>query len=220
MRNMANFLKKSWKYLLLLPIIVVAVVVVFLTLPNGETRALTVTAQNIVVEVGERASLEYEVNIQQALCYFDVVDDTKAVIDESSKTVVGLSAGNTILTVTAKYGNETSVTTVSVVVTNSQETPTDNPGDTEDDLPSEEVDGAIKVVQNGNYVSEIIMTTNEPCDISVESEEISRKVSATDGLTVQKITTGIYRLLAERAGLYTLKITTPSYEQTFTVVVS
>ena len=220
MRNMANFLKKSWKYLLLLPIIVVAVVVVFLTLPNGETRALTVTAENIVVEVGERASLEYEVNIQQALCYFDVVDDTKAVIDESSKTVVGLSAGNTILTVTAKYGNETSVTTVSVVVTNSQETPTDNPGDTEDDLPVDEVDGAIKVVQNGNYVSEIIMTTNEPCDISVESEEISRKVSATDGLTVQKITTGIYRLLAERAGLYTLKITTPSYEQTFTVVVS
>ena len=220
MRNMANFLKKSWKYLLLLPIIVVAVVVVFLTLPNGETRALTVTAENIVVVVGERASLEYEVNIQQALCYFDVVDDTKAVIDESSKTVVGLSAGNTILTVTAKYGNETSVTTVSVVVTNSQETPTDNPGDTEDDLPSEEVDGAIKVVQNGNYVSEIIMTENEPCDISVESEEISRKVSATDGLTVQKITTGIYRLLAERAGLYTLKITTPSYEQTFTVVVS
>ena len=220
MRNMADFLKKSWKYLLLLPIIVVAVVVVFLTLPNGETRALTVTAENIVVEVGERASLEYEVNIQQALCYFDVVDDTKAVIDESSKTVVGLSAGNTILTVTAKYGNETSVTTVSVVVTNSQETPTDNPGDTEDDLPVDEVDGAIKVVQNGNYVSEIIMTTNEPCDISVESEEISRKVSATDGLTVQKITTGIYRLLAERAGLYTLKITTPSYEQTFTVVVS
>ena len=220
MRNMANFLKKSWKYLLLLPIIVVAVVVVFLTLPNGETRALTVTAENIVVEVGERASLEYEVNIQQALCYFDVVDDTKAVIDESSKTVVGLSAGNTILTVTAKYGNETSVTTVSVVVTNSQETPTDNPGDTEDDLPVDEVDGAIKVVQNGNYVSEIIMTENKPCDISVESEEISRKVSATDGLTVQKITTGIYRLAAEKAGLYTLKITTPSYEQTFTVVVS
>ena len=205
---------------MLLPIIVVAVVVVFLTLPNGETRALTVTAENIVVEVGERASLEYEVNIQQALCYFDVVDDTKAVIDESSKTVVGLSAGNTILTVTAKYGNETSVTTVSVVVTNSQETPTDNPGDAEDDLPVDEVDGAIKVVQNGNYVSEIIMTTNEPCDITVESEEISRKVSATDGLTVQKITTGIYRLLAECAGLYTLKITTPSYAQTFTVVVS
>ena len=220
MRNMANFLKKSWKYLLLLPIIVVAVVVLLLTLPSGETKALTVTAQNIVVEVGERASLEYEVNIQQALCYFDVVDDTKAVIDESSKTVVGLSAGNTILTVTAKYGNETSVTTVSVVVTNSQGTPTDNPVDIEDDLPVDEVDGAIKVVQNGNYVSEIIMTTNEPCDISVESEEISRKVSATDGLTVQKITTGIYRLLAERAGLYTLKITTPSYEQTFTVVVS
>ena len=220
MRNMANFLKKSWKYLLLLPIIVVAVVVLLLTLPSGETKALTVTAQNIVVEVGERASLEYEVNIQQALCYFDVVDDTKAVIDESSKTVVGLSAGNTILTVTAKYGNETSVTTVSVVVTNSQETPTDNPGDIEDDLPVDEVDGAIKVVQNGNYVSEIIMTENEPCDISVESEEISRKVSATDGLTVQKITTGIYRLTAEKAGLYTLKITTPSYEQTFTVVVS
>ena len=205
---------------MLLPIIVVAVVVLLLTLPSGETKALTVTAQNIVVEVGERASLEYEVNIQQALCYFDVVDDTKAVIDESSKTVVGLSAGNTILTVTAKYGNETSVTTVSVVVTNSQGTPTDNPVDIEDDLPVDEVDGAIKVVQNGNYVSEIIMTTNEPCDISVESEEISRKVSATDGLTVQKITTGIYRLLAERAGLYTLKITTPSYEQTFTVVVS
>ena len=205
---------------MLLPIIVVAVVVVFLTLPNGETRALTVTAENIVVEVGERASLEYEVNIQQALCYFDVVDDTKAVIDESSKTVVGLSAGNTILTVTAKYGNETSVTTVSVVVTNSQETPTDNPGDTEDDSPSDEVDGAIKVVQNGNYVSEIIMTENEPCDITVESEEAFRKLSASDGLTVQKITTGIYRLTAEKAGLYTLKITTPSYEQTFTVVVS
>lgn len=220
MRNMTDFLKKSWKYLLLLPIIVVAVVVVFLTLPNGETRALTVTAENIVVEVGERASLEYEVNIQQALCYFDVVDDTKAVIDESSKTVVGLSAGNTILTVTAKYGNETSVTTVSVVVTNSQETPTDNPGDTEDDSPSDEVDGAIKVVQNGNYVSEIIMTENEPCDITVESEEAFRKLSASDGLTVQKITTGIYRLTAEKAGLYTLKITTPSYEQTFTVVVS
>ena len=220
MRNMADFLKKSWKYLLLLPIIVVAVVVVLLTLPSVETKALTVTAENIVVEVGERASLEYEVNIQQALCYFDVVDDTKAVIDESSKTVVGLSAGNTILTVTAKYGNETSVTTVSVVVTNSQETPTDNPGDIEDDLPVDEVDGAIKVVQNGNYVSEIIMTANEPCDITVESEEISRKVSATDGLTVQKITTGIYRLTAEKAGLYTLKITTPSYEQTFTVVVS
>ncbi|HIT62160.1 MAG TPA: hypothetical protein IAC38_01760, partial [Candidatus Caccovivens faecavium] len=104
--------KRSLKYLLILPVIIVSVVVVVLTLPSSKTDALRVSATDIVLNVGEAKSLSYDVNIKQAVCSFEVSDVTKANINESEKKIVGLSEGKTTLTVTAKYGNETSVVTV------------------------------------------------------------------------------------------------------------
>ena len=150
--------KKSWKYLLILPIIAVAVVGVILTLPDGETKALSVSASDIVLRVGEEKALNYSVNIKQAVCSFEVEDETKANIDESEKIIVGLSEGATELTVTAKYGNETSVVTVSVTVTPNLDTPSEpeNPNIPDETEPVEDSEN-IKVIFNNNEVDELVL---------------------------------------------------------------
>ena len=157
--------KKSWKYLLILPIIAVAVVGVILTLPDGETKALSVSASDIVLRVGEEKALNYSVNIKQAVCSFEVEDETKANIDESEKKIVGLSEGATELTVTAKYGNETSVVTVSVTVIENNTPNLDTPNEPE----------------NPNIPDETEPVEEPSLDVVIENPETETEETTTGG---------------------------------------
>ena len=210
--------KRSLKYLLILPIIIVAVVVVVLTLPSSKTDALKVSATDIVLNVGEVKSLSYNVNIKQAVCSFEVSDETKANINESEKKIVGLSEGKTTLTVTAKYGNETSVVTVGVTVLDTSNTPTtpENPSNEGEQIEESE---EIKVIFDNNEVDELVLNRDESYSFKLECEENSFTFRVPSELKIVKLTTGLYKITTTKEGYYTITIQTPSYQRTIEVIV-
>ena len=210
--------KRSLKYLLILPVIIVAVVVVVLTLPSSKTDALRVSATDIVLNVGEAKSLSYNVNIKQAVCSFEVSDETKANINESEKKIVGLSEGKTTLTVTAKYGNETSVVTVGVTVLDVSNTPTtpENPSNEGEQI--EEIE-EIKVIFDNNEVDELVLNGDESYSFKLECEERGFTFRVPSELNIVKLTTGLYKITTTMEGYYTITIQTPSYERTIEVIV-
>ena len=210
--------KRSLKYLLILPVIIVAVVVVVLTLPSSKTDALRVSATDIVLNVGEAKSLSYDVNIKQAVCSFEVSDETKANINESEKKIVGLSEGKTTLTVTAKYGNETSVVTVGVTVLDTSNTPTtpENPSNEGEQI---EESKEIKVIFDNNEVDELVLNKYESYSFKLECEERSFTFRVPSELNIVKLTTGLYKITTTTEGYYTITIQTPSYQRTIEVIV-
>ena len=151
-------------------------------------------------------------------------DETKANIDESEKIIVGLSEGATELTVTAKYGNETSVVTVSVTVIENNTPNLDTPNEPENpNIPDEtepvEDSEKIKVIFNNNEVDELVLNLGESYNFRLESEERNFTFKNIGDIIVTEITTGYYKIIANTIGYHTLTIQTPSYQRTIEVIV-
>ena len=212
---------KGWlKYLLLLPILIGAVLALVLTLPGGETDSLSVVAEDVVLKVGAEETLTYDVNIKRAVCSFKVEDERIVVFDENDKSLLGVSKGETKLTVTAKFGNETSVATVSVLVVGDEITDIDSPIE----VPNEEADeeaseNPIKVLINNAEVDEIVLGVGESIKITVDGGEYRVEEVTCDGMEVKKLTTGSYTLTALEVDSYVLVIDAGSYIREIPVVV-
>lgn len=212
---------KGWlKYLLLLPILIGAVLALVLTLPGGETDSLSVVAEDVVLKVGAEETLEYDVNIKRAVCSFKVEDETIVVFDENDKSLLGVSKGETKLTVTAKFGNETSVATVSVLVVGDEITDIDSPIE----VPNEEADEEasetpIKVLIDNAEVDEIVLKAGESIKITIDGGEYRVEEVTCDGAEVKKLTTGSYKLTATEVDSYVLVIHAGSYIREIPVIV-
>ena len=211
--------KKSWKYLLILPIIIV-VVVLIVTLPKEENNPLMVTAKDIVLTVGGSKEIDYDVNIKQAIVSFDVSDETRANVDESEKKIVGLSEGKTALTVTAKYGNETSVVTVDVTVLDKNSIIPENP-DSPDEIEEEiEESDDIKVLFDNVEVDELVLNIGENYNFTLNSDEPFYSFSHNyDEVKIIKIATNTYNIVVSESGHYSIIIRTPSYKKTLVIIV-
>ncbi len=212
--------KKSWKYLLILPIVIVAVVVLIVTLPKEENNPLMVTARDIVLTVGGSKEIDYDVNIKQAIVSFDVSDETRANVDESEKKIVGLSEGKTALTVTAKYGNETSVVTVDVTVLDKNSIIPENP-DSPDEIEEEiEESDDIKVLFDNVEVDELVLNIGENYNFTLNSDEPFYSFSHNyDEVQITKIATNTYNIVVSESGHYSIIIRTPSYKKTLVIIV-
>ena len=211
--------KKSWKYLLILPIVIVAVVVLIVTLPKEENNPLMVTARDIVLTVGGSKEIDYDVNIKQAIVSFDVSDETRANVDESEKKIVGLSEGKTALTVTAKYGNETSVVTVDVTVLDKNSIIPENP-DSPDEIEEEiEESDDIKVLFDNVEVDELVLNIGENYNFTLNSDEPFYSFSHNyDEVQITKIATNTYNIVVSESGHYSIIIRTPSYKKTLNII--
>ena len=212
---------KGWlKYLLLLPILIGAVLALVLTLPGGETDSLSVVAEDVVLKVGAEETLEYDVNIKRAVCSFKVEDETIVVFDENDKSLLGVSKGETKLTVTAKFGNETSVATVSVLVVGDEITDIDSPIEVPNEEADEEVsETSIKVLINNAEVDEIVLKVGESIKITIDGGEYRVEEVTCDGTEVKKLTTGSYKLTATEVDEYVLVIHAGSYIREIPVIV-
>ena len=213
--------KKSWKYLLILPIVIVAVVVLIVTLPKEENNPLMVTAKDIVLTVGGSKEIDYDVNIKQAIVSFDVSDETRANVDESEKKIVGLSEGKTALTVTAKYGNETSVVTVDVTVLDKNSPIIPEDSDTPDEIEEEiEESDDIKVLFDNVEVDELVLNIGENYNFTLNSDEPFYSFSHNyDEVKISKIATNTYNIVVSESGHYSIIIQTPSYKKTLVIIV-
>ena len=213
---------KGWlKYLLLLPILIGAVLALVLTLPDGKTDSLSVAAEDVVLKVGAEETLEYDVNIKHAVCSFKVEDETIVVFDENDKSLLGVSKGETKLTVTAKFGNETSVATVSVLVVGDEITDIDSPLEVPDQDVEDVEENPIKVLIDDVEVDEIVLRVGESIKITVDGGEYRVEEVSCDGVSVEKImfTTGSYELTATEANNYVLVIHAGSSIRRIPVVV-
>lgn len=212
---------KGWlKYLLLLPILIGAVLALVLTLPGGETDSLSVVAEDVVLKVGAEETLEYDVNIKRAVCSFKVEDETIVVFDENDKSLLGVSKGETKLTVTAKFGNETSVATVSVLVVGDEITDIDSPIEVPNEETDEEVEEVpIKVLIDNAEVDEIVLKAGESIKITIDGGEYRVEEVTCDGIEVKKLTTGSYKLTATEVDEYVLVIHAGSYIREIPVIV-
>ena len=111
---MRTFLKKSWKYLIFIPIIALVIVGIFLAIPDENNKPLSIEANDLLLKVGEKKTVSYSVSIEQAVCDFDIDNEDVAIV--SGGEILGVNEGETELTITAKYGNEISNKVVNVVV--------------------------------------------------------------------------------------------------------
>ena len=135
---MKAFLKRTWRYFIFIPIIAVVVIGIFLNLPKTE-KTLALTASDLKVAVGEKVEVSYEVNIPEADCDFSIEDKNVALVDRGK--VLGVSEGQTLLTIKASFRNSLVVQQVVVeVYTNEDKVDTNNPNNdnTEDGGQTEE----------------------------------------------------------------------------------
>ena len=197
---MKDFILKNWKYFVILPVLIAVIIGIVLVVPKG-TERLTVSAEDVEVEVGSKVEVPYTVNIEKATCTFSVADEEKVVVDENG-VLYGRSVGETEIIVIATYGNEISEATATVTVgggVNSSEDTT------------ESYDYAI-TYSNGEVIeNEIEMQVGKILWINIQispMKEEGIKVESKD-IEVKKFqeVSGLYELKCEEKGEYTITIT-------------
>ena len=130
---MKEFLKKSWQYFLIVPVIIAVIAGIFLNLPQKEEE-LTIMASDINIKVDEKAKIICELSIKEAESEFFVEDKNVAsVVDDE---VYGVSVGHTTLKIVATFRNSRVTKEVNVMVFDEE----NNTQDDTQETPSEDTD--------------------------------------------------------------------------------
>ena len=204
---MKNFIKRTWRYFIFVPIFVVIVVGILLSLPN-DNENLELNAENIELNVGEKVEVKYEVSNPNAFCSFKIDNNQIAVLE--NEYVFGLSEGETKLTISAEYGNIFISKSVQVIV-NANDGNNDNGQDTDEEFKitfkfmMEEVD-EISVTVNVPTIIEIV--SNKDFEIIMPNEiKIEEIFSVVNSYKLTALEYGEFEILFKSGeSLRTLKI--------------
>ena len=197
---MKDFILKNWKYFVILPVLIAVIIGIVLVMPKG-TERLTVSAEDVEVEVGSKVEVPYTVNIEKATCTFSVADEEKVVVDENG-VLYGRSVGETEIIVIATYGNEISEATATVIVgggVNSSEDTTESYEYAITYSNGEVIENEIEMQAGKILWINIQISPMKEEDIKVESKDIEVK-------KFQEVS-GLYELKCEEKGEYELTIT-------------
>ncbi len=197
---MKDFILKNWKYFVILPVLIAVIIGIVLVVPKGMER-LTVSAEDVEVEVGSKVEVPYTVNIEKATCTFSVADEEKVVVDENG-VLYGRSVGETEIIVIATYGNEISEATATVTVgggVNSSEDTTESYDYAITYSNGEVIENEIEMQAGKILWINIQISPMKEEDIKVESKDIEVK-------KFQEVS-GLYELKCEEKGEYELTIT-------------
>ncbi len=197
---MKDFILKNWKYFVILPVLIAVIIGIVLVVPKG-TERLTVSAEDVEVEVGSKVEVSYTVNIEKATCTFSVADEEKVVVDENG-VLYGRSVGETEIIVIATYGNEISEATATVTVgggVNSSEDTTESYEYAITYSNGEVIENEIEMQAGKILWINIQISPMKEEDIKVESKDIEVK-------KFQEVS-GLYELKCEEKGEYTITIT-------------
>ena len=197
---MKDFILKNWKYFVILPVLIAVIIGIVLVVPKG-TERLTVSAEDVEVEVGSKVEVPYTVNIEKATCTFSVADEEKVVVDENG-VLYGRSVGETEIIVIATYGNEISEATATVTVgggVNSSEDTTESYDYAITYSNGEVIENEIEMQAGKSIWINIQISPMKEEDIKVESKDIEVK-------KFQEVS-GLYELKCEEKGEYAITIT-------------
>lgn len=100
---MKKFLAKNWFYFVLTIGIVVIGALLISLIPKDHEFEITKLSP-VSVDIHSTAQIEYSTSIAEALCTFEVENDSIATVEDN--TVVGHAVGTTNLIMTAKYGEQ------------------------------------------------------------------------------------------------------------------
>ena len=197
---MKDFILKNWKYFVILPVLIAVVVGIVLVVPKG-TERLTVSAEDVELEVGSKVEIPYKVNIEKATCAFSVIDEEKVVVDENG-VLYGRSAGKTNVVIIAVYGNEISEATATVTV---------GGGVNSSDEVAENYEYEI-TYSNGEVIgNEINMQVGKSILINIQISPMKEEEIEVygKGVKVKKFEEvfGLYELSSEEKGEYEITIT-------------
>lgn len=204
---MKNFIKRTWRYFIFVPIFVVIVVGILLSLPN-DNESLELNAENIELNVGEKVEVKYEVSNPNAFCSFKIDNNQIAVLE--NEYVFGLSEGETKLTISAEYGNIFISKSVQIIV-NANDGNNDNGQDTDEEFKitfkfmMEEVD-EISVDVNVPTIIEIV--SNKDFEIIMPNEiKIEEIFSVVNSYKLTALEYGEFEILFKSGeSLRTLKV--------------
>ena len=197
---MKDFILKNWKYFVILPVLIAVIIGIVLVVPKG-TERLTVSAEDVEVEVGSKVEVPYTVNIEKATCTFSVADEEKVVVDENG-VLYGRSVGETEIIVIATYGNEISEATATVTVgggVNSSEDTTESYEYAITYSNGEVIENEIEMQAGKILWINIQISPMKEEDIKVEGKDIEVK-------KFQEVS-GLYELKCEEKGEYAITIT-------------
>ncbi len=150
---MKEFIKKSWRYLIFIPIITIIVVGILLNLPKHQDD-LNLEIGDFTLKVGERVEVDYQINSVSALTTLKIEDNDVAVLDDNY--ILGLSEGITKLIVTAEKENIFVSKSVNVNVL---------PIEQEVDEPEEDTEISVKCFNE--EISEINLNVGEPIVLEI-----------------------------------------------------
>ena len=187
---MKNFIKRTWRYFIFVPIFVVIVVGILLSLPN-DNESLELIAENIELNVGEKVEVKYEVSNPNAFCSFKIDNNQIAILE--NEYVFGLSEGETKLTISAEYGNIFISKSVQVIV-NANDGNNDNGQDID-----EEFKITFKFMME--EVDEISVDVNVPTIIEIVSKK-DFEIIMTNEIKIEEIFSVVnsYKLTALEYG--------------------
>ena len=197
---MKDFILKNWKYFVILPVLIAVIIGIVLVVPKG-TERLTVSAEDVEVEVGSKVEVPYTVNIEKATCTFSVADEEKVIVDGNG-VLYGRSVGETEIIVIATYGNEISEATATVTVgggVNSSEDTTESYEYAITYSNGEVIENEIEMQAGKILWINIQISPMKEEDVKVESKDIEVK-------KFQEVS-GLYELKCEEKGEYTITIT-------------
>ena len=201
--EMKEFLKKSWRYLIFIPILAVILVAVILNLPKEKTT-LELTVADITLKVGEKGKISYESNIKEADFSFSIEDKDIAVIDDK-ELVTGLAVGQTKLVVVAEYENQLATKNAVVTIV---------------DEPEAQEKPMLTIKSGFNEISELDLVVGEKVLISVEAN-YDFEYNSSPEIVVEEVT-GVakhYLVSATMAGEYKIIFTCQELVKVLDVIV-
>lgn len=123
--------KEWWKVIAFLPIVIVAVIGIYFLVPKHSSVPLSVSLEDINLTVDEQTTISVKLSNPNAICTFKIDNQTVAKVE--GRNIIACSAGETVLSVSAKYGSETATARCKVKVTAKTVSPPEPEEDNKDD---------------------------------------------------------------------------------------
>ena len=216
-------MKTNYKILkILIPcvLVVITTIILLLThlLPKRPETLLSVSADDIVLEIDEQQKLNYNVSIAYAVISFEIENEN--IVTANGFTIKGVSIGSTYITIFAKHHSKSAECKfkVSVIETsndNNDETPTqpetpeENPDNTPDNNPNPDQDyiSFQLINQSGCTINNntITVKANTNCFFRISfDEDMSEEytLSASENISISKLEIGLntWKINASQSG--------------------
>ena len=144
---------------------------------NKNSTELTITANDIAMEIGETTLLTYNVSIKNSLVYFEI--ENPAILSAVNFSLQAIKEGKTTIKLFASYQKQIASHTISVTIT--AKTPL--PDDKDDDKNNDNPDTPTPVDENnGNYI-EFEIVNQKGCTIDKNKITIAKDTNCYFRLT-------------------------------------